>query len=184
MRGPFEPYPVSLVHRLIEPGPTVMITAVGDGWPTVMTNGFNMPVRHDGLLAVVVGPWDVTYESLRRARECVVAIPGADLLETTVDVGNCSSAEVNKWERFGLTALPASSVGAPLIGECAANVECVVDDDTLVDSYGLWILSARAAWRRPERPAPEFHHRGDGTFSENGPVHDLRDRMTKWQDLI
>ena len=183
MPSPFETYPVSLVHRLIEPGPTVLITTAGDDWPTVMTNGFNMPVRHDGTLAVVVGPWDATYESLRRTRECVVAIPGADLLETTVDVGNCSSAQVNKWERFGLTPLAPSTVGAPLVGECAANIECVVEDDSLVGSYDLWILRARAAWRRPDAQAPEFHHRGNGTFTENGPLHDMRDRMTKWQFL-
>ncbi len=179
----FEPYPLELVHRLIEPGPTVMITTAGEEWPTVMTNGFNMPVRHDGLLAVVIGPWDTTYESLLRRRECVIAVPGKDLIETTVDVGNSSSADVNKWERFGLSPLSASIVGAPLIEECAANIECVVEDDSLVDEYDLWILRAEAAWRRSDYEAPEFHHRGNGTFSENGATRDLRDRMTRWRNL-
>jgi flavin reductase (DIM6/NTAB) family NADH-FMN oxidoreductase RutF len=183
LSGRFEPYPVGLVHRLIEPGPTVMITTAGESWPTVMTNGFNMPVRHDGLLAVIVGPWDATYESLRRTRECVIAVPGSDLIETVVDVGNSSSADVNKWERFGLTPLPASIIGAPLVGECVANIECVVQDSSLVDEYDLWILRAEAAWHRPEHQASEFHHRGNGTFSENGALHDLRDRMTRWQHL-
>jgi hypothetical protein len=59
--------------------------------------------------------WDTTYDTLRSDGECVVAIPGTDLMETTVDVGNSSSAHVNKWERFGLTPLPASTIGAPLI---------------------------------------------------------------------
>ncbi|WP_375000925.1 flavin reductase family protein [Aeromicrobium sp. CTD01-1L150] len=183
MSGPFESYPVSLVHRLIEPGPTLMITTAGGEWPTVMTNGFSMPVRHDGTLAVVIGPWDATYGALHRSRECVIAIPGLDLLETTVDVGNCSSADTDKWEQFGLTPLPASSVQAPLIAECTANIECAVVDDTLVESYDLWILRARAAWHLPETGAVEFHHRGNGTFSETGTVHDLRHRMTKWPHL-
>lgn len=179
----FEPYPVSRVHRLIEPGPTIMITTGGEQWPTVMTNGFNMPVRHDGTLTVIVGPWGTTYSALQRTGECVVAIPGSDLIETTVDVGNSSSAEVNKWQRFGLTSLPASTVSAPLIAECAANIECVVEDDSLVDAYDLWILRARAVWCRPGTGAPEFHHRGNGTFTENGQYHDLRGHMTKWQHL-
>ncbi|WP_070160903.1 flavin reductase family protein [Nesterenkonia sp. PF2B19] len=183
MSSIFEPYPVSLVHQLIEPGPTVMITTGGDQWPTIMTNGFNMPVRHDGTLAVVVGPWDTTYETLRRVGECVIAVPDTGLLETTVDVGNASSAQMNKWEHFGLTQLPASTIEAPLIGECVANIECAVEDDTLVDAYDLWILRARAAWLRPDAETPEFHHRGNGTFTENGQLHDLRDRMTKWQHL-
>lgn len=183
MTGHFESYPVSLVHRLIEPGPTVMITAAGQEWSTIMTNGFNMPVRHDGTLAVVIGPWDATYEALHRSRECVIAIPGVDLLETTADIGNCSSAETNKWERFGLTPLPATTVEAPLIAECTANIECVVVDGSLTEDYNLWILRAQAAWRLPDAGAVEFHHRGNGTFTENGAFHDLRDRMTKWQHL-
>lgn len=162
MSGLFEPYSVGLVHRLIEPGPTVMITAAGENWPAVMTNGFNLPVRHDGILAVIVGPWDATYESLRRTRECVIAVPGSVLIETVVDVGNSSSADVNKWEWFGLTPLPASIIGAPLVGECVANIECVVEDDSLVEEYDLWVLRAEAAWHHPERsvgvpPPREWH---------------------------
>lgn len=183
MRGPFLPYPVDKAHRLIEPGPTVLITTAGDEWPTVMTNGFNMPVRHDGLLAAVIGPWDTTYAFLRRTAECVIAIPGTDLMETTVDIGNCSSAEVNKWEAFGLTPRPATTVGAPLVDECVANLECVVEDDSLVDDYALWILRVDAAWVKLDAEGAEFHHRGNGTFTENGTLHDLRDRMTKWRYL-
>lgn len=29
-----------------------------------------------------------------------------------------------------------------------------------------------------------FHHRDDGTFTLDGPIVDLRDRMTKWQYLL
>lgn len=183
MPSPFEPHPIEHVQRLIEPGPTVLITTAGDEWPTVMTNGFNMPVRHDGLLAAVIGPWDATYRSLRRTGECVIAIPGIDLLKTVVDIGNCSSADVDKWEHFALTPLRAQTVGAPLIAECTANIECTVEDDALVDEYGLWILRAHAAWVAPGTEAPEFHHRGNGTFTENGAFHDARDRMTKWRYL-
>lgn len=71
----------------------------------------------------------------------------------------------------------------PFIGECFANIECAVVDDSLVDSYALWVLRARFAWVCPDVAMPEFHHRGDGTFTENGQLHDLRDRMTKWQYL-
>lgn len=170
---------------MIEPGPALLITT-GDGDQAgIMTNGFNMPVRHDGLLAVMVGPWDASYETLARTRECVLGVPGVDLLETTVDIGNCSSAEVDKWETFGLHQLPATTVRAPLIGECVANIECTVEDDTLAEDYHLWILRAQAVWLDQERPqAPEIHYRGDGTFSENGAVHDLRHRMTRWPHLV
>lgn len=37
-----------------------------------------------------------------------------------------------------------------------------------------------ARWFRPGVNAPEFHHCGNGTFTETGAFHDLRHRMTKW----
>lgn len=83
-----------------------------------------------------------------------------------------------------MNPLPASTVGAPLVGECVANIECVVEDDALADRYDLWVLRAQAAWVRPGAPAaPELHHRGNGTFTGNGALHDLRRRMTKWRHL-
>lgn len=63
------------------------------------------------------------------------------------------------------------------------RMPCVVDD-RLVDDYSLWIVQAEHAWiDESKRGAGEIHHRGDGTFSENGSPLDLRDRRTKWSSL-
>lgn len=51
--------------------------------------------------------------------------------------------------------------------------------------YHLFLLEPVRAWTDPSQPAPELlHHRGDGTFTVDGPVLDLKDRMTKWQYLL
>jgi flavin reductase (DIM6/NTAB) family NADH-FMN oxidoreductase RutF len=177
-------YPLEHVHRLIEPGPVVLVSTVDGDRPNLMTNGFNMPVVHGGALALVLGPWDHSYAALRRTRECVVAIPAADLAERVVDVGNTSGAEIDKWEHFGFTPMPAREVAPPLVAECFANIECRVGDDRLVDDYHLWILEPVHAWlNEVRRGAGEFHHRGDGTFSTNGDTLDLRSRMTRWHYL-
>lgn len=184
MPGRFVDYPVDTVHRLLEPGPVVLISTSDGRRANLMTNGFNMPVRHSGELAFVLGPWDHSFAALRDTRECVIGLPGVDLLERVVDVGNSTGASIDKWERFGLTPLPAETVGAPLIGECFANIECTVADDRLVDAHDLWIVTARRAWVDPDAPAAaEVHHRGNGTFSTNGEYIDLRERMTKWEAL-
>ncbi|WP_454042202.1 flavin reductase family protein [Cellulosimicrobium sp. Marseille-Q8652] len=184
MTGHFTRYPLDRVHRLLEPGPVVLVSTSDGQRANLMTNGFNMPVRHSTTLALVVGPWDHSYTALRETRECVVGIPGRDILETVVDIGNVSGADVDKWERFGLTPVPAETVGAPLVGECFANVECTVADDRLVDDYDLWLLRIEAAWIDPAvEPGAELHHRGDGTFSANGDLVDLRSRMTRWESL-
>jgi flavin reductase (DIM6/NTAB) family NADH-FMN oxidoreductase RutF len=181
----FEPFPLHNVHRLLEPGPVILIATARHGRPNVMTNGFHMAVRHDPpLVGCVVGPWDHTYETLRETGECVIGIPPAALLDTVVDIGNCSGATVDKFDRFGLTALRADAVGPPLIGDCVANVECRVADDRLVRPYDVWLLEAIRAWVLPgHQEIPTAHHRGNGTFVLDGEPVDRRDRMTKWPEL-
>lgn len=184
MSDRFTPYPLGKVHRLFEPGPVVLVSTSDGHHANLMTNGFNMPVRHAETLALVVGPWDHSFGTLRETGECVIGIPGRDILETVVDIGNVSGADVDKWERFGLTPAPAATVRAPLVAECFANVECTVADDRLVDEYSLWLLRVEKAWIDLSVPVgTEIHHRGDGTFSTNGDLIDLRTRMTKWEAL-
>jgi flavin reductase (DIM6/NTAB) family NADH-FMN oxidoreductase RutF len=184
MPGRFVEYPLDRVHRLLEPGPVVLVSTSDGEHANLMTNGFNMPVRHSSAVALVVGEWDYSYRALAETGECVIAVPGRDILERAVDVGNTSGADLDKWERFGFTPLPAESVNAPLVDECFANIECTVLDDRLVADYDLWILRIERAWIDPRvAPAAEVHHRGDGTFSLNGETVDLRSRMTKWQSL-
>ncbi|MDQ7969652.1 MAG: flavin reductase family protein, partial [Oxalicibacterium faecigallinarum] len=150
----------------------------------LMTNGFNLAVRHSATLAVVVGEWDHSFEALRQTGECVIALPGRDIVEKVVDVGNVSGAEVDKWARFGLTPEAGTRVAAPLVSECFANIECTVQDDRLVADYDLWLLRIEQAWIDPAAgDAPEVHHRGNGTFSTNGDFLDYRSRMTKWPEL-
>ncbi|MEV7284954.1 flavin reductase family protein [Streptomyces sp. NPDC093252] len=180
------PHPLDQIHRLIEPGPVILVTTRHRGIPNVMTNGFNMMVRHvPPLIAGTIGPWDHSYRALTETGECVISIPTADLAATVVDIGNCSGADVDKFERFGLTAVPGEKVRAPLVAECFANIECKVADSTLVAPYHLFLLEPVRAWTDPAHPEPQlFHHRGDGTFTLDGPTIDLKSRMAKWQYLL
>ncbi|WP_199444542.1 flavin reductase family protein [Umezawaea beigongshangensis] len=180
----FAQYPLENVHRLLEPGPVVLVSTFDGQRANLMTNGFNMPVAHGALIALVLGPWDHSYDTLRATGECVVAIPSIDLAARVVDVGNTSGRETDKWRSFDFTPVPGAVVRAPLVRECFANIECTVADDRLVRDHHLWILEAERAWfDATRRGAGEFHHRGDGTFSANASTVDLRDRMTKWRHL-
>ncbi|KAJ9206822.1 hypothetical protein DTO021D3_1558 [Paecilomyces variotii] len=187
-------YRLDHVYRLIEPGPVLLVTtgSLKDGSHNIMTIGFHMMIQHSGpaLIGACIGPWDASYSLLKHNKECVLAIPSVDMAETVVDIGNCSGEEVDKWARFGLEALRASKVKAPLVGNASviANVECVVEDTKLVGAYNLWVLRAVKAWGNPdEKKGREggkmFHHRGDGTFVVDGEKLDLRERMVKWQEF-
>lgn len=170
-------------YRSLEAGPVLLVSTSGDP-PNLMTLGFHMVVQHPSLLAVVVGPWDHSYDALCETGECVLAVPTADLAETVVDIGNCSGEDVDKFEHFGLTAAEAGVVAAPLVDECAVNIECRVADTTMVESHNLFLLDAVAIWRDPNRRERRtLHHNGDGTFTVDGEHLDLRDRMVLWKQF-
>ena len=178
--------PLNKVVRLLEPGPLVLVTTLHKGKNNIMTMGFHMMIQHDPpLIGVVIGPWDHSYTALTETKECVIAIPGADLMEKAVDIGNCSGLEVDKFKEFNLNPFDAQEVKAPLIKECLANIECKVVDTRLVKDYNLFILSAVKAWENKALKEQRiFHHKGNGTFSIDGDVVDLKDRMVKWKDIV
>ncbi len=193
----FDTYPPSKAYRLIEPGPVLLVTtgSLADGTQNVMTIGFHMVIQHESppLIGISLGPWDASFAALKKQRECVLAVPSVEMAEIVVDVGNCSKddnelQESSKWDRFGLEALPAKKVKAPLVGgeHVIANIECVVEDTKMVSKYSMWVLKPVKAWINPnKKPGEEgkmFHHRGDGTFVVDGEILDLKDRMVKWQE--
>lgn len=179
-------YPVDKVYRLLEPGPVILLTTKDkDGTNNVMTIGFHMVVQHEQppLLAAIIGPWDHSFKVLRATKQCVITIPPVEMANTVVDIGNCSGTELDKFEKFGLTAVEGSEVAAPLIEQCKANIECRVADTKMVSKYNMWILEPVKAWVTPQsKNHKTFHHRGDGTFTVDGKVINLQDRMTKWKE--
>jgi flavin reductase (DIM6/NTAB) family NADH-FMN oxidoreductase RutF len=182
-----ESFPVTNVYRLIEPGPVLLATTFHNGQPNVMTVSFHMMMRQrsPALIGCIVGRWDYSRTAFVETGECVLALPGADLLETTAKIGNCSGDHTDKFKEFRLTALPATNVKAPLIEECLANIECKVVDTSLADKYCLFILEAVGAYMNPDRKEQRaFHHCGDGMFVVDGGAVDMQKYMTKWRAFL
>jgi len=179
--------PAEKAYRILESGPIVLVsTRAADGRANLMTMGFHMMMQHEPpLVGVVIGPWDYSHRALIETGECVLAVPTVDLAETVVDIGNCSGEEIDKFQHFGLTPLPAQTVEAPLVRECWANLECHIVDDGWSRRYNLFVLEVRRIWidsaRREKRL---IHHQGDGRFSVGGDVLDLGGRMVKWRYLM
>jgi len=179
-------YPLHKISRLIEPGPIVLVSTFYKGKPNIMTMGFHMMVQHDPpLMAAVIGPWDFSFKAIKATRECVIAVPGADLAQKVVAIGNISGDELDKFKKFKLTSKQGEKVSAPLIEQCIANIECRVIDTRMVNKYNLFILEAVKGWTNNSRKEKRtLHHQGNGTFHVDGKIIDLRDRMVKWRDLV
>lgn len=179
-------FPLDRAFTFFESGPVVMVSTSDGSKNNVMTMSWHMLLDFKPIIACCIGPWDYTYKTLTKTKECVLCVPGADIMETVVDIGNCSGEDTDKFEKFGLTALSGEKVKAPLVGECLANLECIVKEEKVFgeDMY-MFILEGVSAWHNPYcKEQRAFHAKGDGTFILEGEHIDLRKRMTKWQDVI
>lgn len=171
--------PLAKVYQLLEPGPVVLMTTARKERANVMAMSWLMMVEFEPpLVACIVSNADYSYAALRATKECVIAIPALELAPKVVQIGNCSGRDVDKFERFGLTAKPARHVAAPLVAECFANLECKVVNTQLVNQYGLFVLEVVKAWTDPAQKDPKtIHHRGYGSFTVDGETIKLKSRM-------
>jgi flavin reductase (DIM6/NTAB) family NADH-FMN oxidoreductase RutF len=99
----------------------------------------------------------------------VIAIPALKLAPKVVEVGNCSGRDVEKFEKFSLTPVPAERVAPPLVAECFANLECKVADSRLVKRYNLFFLEV-------------LNDRSGARKSEDHPPSRIRQVRCRWRD--
>lgn len=172
-------YPLAKVYGLLEPGPVVLLTTAHKGKADVMTQSWHTMLEFEPpLVACVVSNRNASFDVLKATRECVLAIPTVELAAQVVGCGNTSGRKVDKFAKFGLTPVPAACVGAPLIAECYANLECRVVDARMVPKYGLFVLEVVRAWIDPAFKDPRtLHHRGRGAFMVAGETVKLPSKM-------
>ena len=172
-------FPLSKVYGLLEPGPVVMVTTARDGNPNIMTMSWHTMIEFEPpLVGCVISNRNYSFGLLKATRECVINIPTVEIAERVVGCGNTSGANVNKFETFCLTPKPASHVGAPLIDECYANLECRVTDTKMAAKYCLFVVEVIKAWIDPKVKNPRtIHHLGSGNFMVAGDRIKLKSKM-------
>jgi flavin reductase (DIM6/NTAB) family NADH-FMN oxidoreductase RutF len=172
-------FPLSRVYGLLEPGPVVLLSTLHKGRANVMTLSWHTMMEFEPpLVGCVVSGRDFSFAALKATRECVLNIPTAEMATQVVACGNTSGRDIDKFSTFGLTQKPASLVGAPLIEQCYANLECRVADIRMVNRYNFFVLEVLKAWIDPACKAPRtLHHRGNGAFMVAGETLKLPSRM-------
>jgi flavin reductase (DIM6/NTAB) family NADH-FMN oxidoreductase RutF len=172
-------FPLSRVYSLLEPGPVVMVTTASRGRSNIMTMSWHTMMEFQPpLVGCVISNRGYSFGLLKASKECVINIPTIEIAEKVVGCGNVTGAKIDKFERFSLTPKPASQVGAPLIEECYANLECRVADKRMVTAYCFFVLEVVKAWIDPAVNNPRtIHHLGKGNFMVAGKKIKLKSRM-------
>lgn len=186
--------PVALPHasRLLNHGPTVLVTSAHAGRRNVMAAAWSMPVEFTPpRIAVVIDKKTFTRELVAAGGAFGICIPGATLADLTYAVGCTSGRDEDKFARHRIAAHAGPVLGMPLIEPgCAAWLECrLLPEPHTEDAYDTCFGEVVAAAADPRIFAgghwtfdganadlQTIHHLGAGKFVRAGGVIQARAR--------
>lgn len=128
------PLPVVMVSVADKEGRNNIITVAWAG--TVCTN--------PAMVSISVRPERYSYSIIKETGEFVINLTTKALTFATDYCGVKSGRDVDKFKEMNLTALPASQVKAPLIGESPVNIECKVRDVIALGSHDMFLADVVA----------------------------------------
>lgn len=67
-----------------------------------------------------------TLDNVREIGEFTINIVTEEVAEAMNATSATHPADIDEFEAAGLTAMPSTSIRPPMVGECKANIECVV----------------------------------------------------------
>lgn len=173
---------VDLHHasRLVNHGPTVLITTEHQGRRNLMAAAWSMPVEFTPpRIAVVVDKKTFTRELLEASGRFAIGLPCPALAELTYAVGSESGRDVDKFARHGLRSAPGPVLGLPLVEGCVAWMELRrIPEPHAEDAYDTVfgeVVSAQAdvrvfaagrwSFRDDNAELHTLHHLGGGVFA-------------------
>lgn len=128
------PLPVVMVSVADKEGRANIITVAWAG--TVCTN--------PAMVSISVRSERYSYDIIKETGEFVINLTTKDLTYATDYCGVKSGRDVDKFKEMKLTALPASQVKAPLIGESPVNIECKVREVIPLGSHDMFLADVVA----------------------------------------
>lgn len=178
------PVPLAQACRLLNHGPTVLVTSAAGGRRNVMAAAWSMPVEFvPPRIAVVIDKRTHTRALIAAGGAFGIVIPGAGLAGLTHAVGSCSGRDLDKFGRFGIAATASALLGVPLIeAGCVGWLECrrIAEphaEDTYDTCFGEVVAAAAdprifadGHWsvRDDNADLHTIHHLGGGLFARAG----------------
>lgn len=139
--------PLNKAYLLLNHGPVTLVSSRAGERTNVMAASWAMPLDFDPpKVVVVIDRTTLTRELVDASREFALNIPPRRLADAVVSVGSSSGRDADKWSTEGLATVPASRIGAPLVADCIAWLECrLLDERETEAKYDLFIAEVLAA---------------------------------------
>ena len=172
--------------RLVNHGPTALVTSAHGARRNVMAAAWSMPVEFTPpRIAIVIDKRTHTRELVMASGAFGLCLPGAAFVDLTYAVGSTSGRDLDKFARHGIAARPGPVLGVPLIeAGCSAWLECrLIREPHTEDAYDTCFAEVVAAaaderifangrWsvREDNAALHTLHHLGAGNFARGGSV--------------
>jgi len=180
-----QPVPLEHASRLLNHGPTVLVTSAHGGRRNVMAAAWSMPVEFTPpRIAVVIDKHTFTSELVHASGVFALGLPGPALADLTYTVGSVSGRDLaadgtDKFARFGIETMAGPVLGLPLVAGCSAWLECrLIPEPHAQQAYDTCfaeVVSAQAdprvfaggRWslRDDNADLHTLHHLGGGAFA-------------------
>jgi flavin reductase (DIM6/NTAB) family NADH-FMN oxidoreductase RutF len=142
----FKSIPITNANRLINHGPTVLITSGLGEKINVMTAAWQMPVSFKPMLvAIAIGHGRFSHEIILESCEFIINIPHLKMVKEVLCCGTHSGRDTDKFKVCRLTPVKAQKVGAPLIKECIGNIECKLYSQHKAGDHTIFVGEVVAA---------------------------------------
>lgn len=187
------PVPLEKAYRLLNHGPTVLVSAAHGGQRNIMAAAWAMPLDFQPpKVAVVLDKSTWTRQLLEASGTFVLNVPCAAQVDIVQSLGNSSGLELqqagsDKFAAYGLSTFSGQALAAPLLQGCVAWLECrllpephnhqqydlflgeviAAQADTRVFSEGRWHFDGQDSMRT-------LHHVAGGHFLTIGSALDGR----------
>lgn len=141
--------PLEKAYRLLNHGPTVLVSARHGGVDNVMSASWACALDFlPPKLTVVLDKIAFTRQLVEKSGQFVIQVPTVAQLELTHQLGHHSLAtEPDKLIRSGVEFLEIPGCDQPLVAGCSAWLVCkVIEEPGNQDKYDLFIGEIVAAW--------------------------------------
>lgn len=119
--------PLKDSYKLFNHGPVSIITSALEDKRNVMAAAWTMPLDFSpAKVAVVIDKNTYTRELVNASGEFGLQFPMRKIAKLTLDVGEISGRDMDKFSRFNIKTFPATNIAVPFIEDCIGWLECKV----------------------------------------------------------